>query len=128
MEFAPYNKKAFLLPDSINSAAMYHAKIFPDGRYIFRIHDCLTGIRLTGDLNEEQDFKDAFDKATELAFALFEFAVYVENRRKEYFSKVEICNTTDESDMPYCDAQGHCGDQTISGRCTKAPGYCNRQT
>lgn len=121
MEFAPYNKKAFLLPDSINSAAMYHAKIFPDGRYIFRIHDCLTGIRLTGDLNEEQDFKDAFDKATELAFALFEFAVYVEKRRQEYFPKV------DESTLLYCDAEGHCGDQTPQGRCKKHIGYCNRQ-
>jgi hypothetical protein len=46
-----YNDKAFLLPDSINSCASYHAKVFEDGKYIFRIHDCLTGIRLTGDLN-----------------------------------------------------------------------------
>ena len=90
MEFAPYNKKAFLLPDSINSAAMYHAKIFPDGHYIFRIHDCLTGIRLTGELKEEQDFIDAFKKAKELALALTDFAFHVERMREEYFPMVDV--------------------------------------
>lgn len=87
MEFIPYNKKAFLLPDSINSAAMYHAKIFPDGRYIFRIHDCITGIRLTGELSEEQDFKDAVEKSRQLAKALFDFSAHVENLRYERYYK-----------------------------------------
>lgn len=92
MEFIPYNKKAFLLPDSINSAAMYHAKIFPDGRYIFRIHDCLTGIRLTGDLKEEQDFIDAVEKTEKLAKALYDFSCHVDKLRYELFQKPETRN------------------------------------
>ena len=89
MEFTPYNKKAFLLPDSIDSAAMYHAKIFDDGRYIFRIHDCITGVRLIGELRKEQDFVDAFNKTKELALALSDFAFHVERMRCEYFQNAE---------------------------------------
>jgi hypothetical protein len=81
MEFEPYNKKGFLLPDSIDSMAGYHAKLFPDGRYIFRIHDCITGIRLIGELRTEQDFIDAFNKTKELALALTDFAFHVERLR-----------------------------------------------
>jgi len=77
MEFKPYNKKAFLLPDSINSAAMYHAKLFPDGKYVFRIHDCLGGIRLTGELKEESDYDDAVNKLQALSDAAQEFAFYI---------------------------------------------------
>jgi len=77
MEFKPYNKKAFLLPDSIHSAAMYHAKLFPDGKYVFRIHDCLGGVRLTGMLNEESDYDDAANKLITLAKACNEFALHI---------------------------------------------------
>jgi hypothetical protein len=77
MNFQPYNKKVFLLPDSINSAAMYHAKLFPDGKYIFRIHDCLGGIRLIGELKAESDFVDAVNKLQALADAAQEFAFYI---------------------------------------------------
>lgn len=77
MDFQPYNKKAFLLPDSINSAAMYHAKLFPDGKYIFRIHDCNTGIRLIGELKEESDYTDAINKLQVLADAAQEFAFHI---------------------------------------------------
>lgn len=77
MEFKPYNKKAFLLPDSIHSAAMYHAKLFPDGKYVFRIHDCLGGIRLTGILQEESDYTDAINKLQALSDAAQEFAFYI---------------------------------------------------
>jgi len=65
-----YNKKAFLLPDSINSCANFHAKIFEDGRYVFRIHDCITGIRLKGDLTTEQGAKDAIEKMRTLLIGL----------------------------------------------------------
>lgn len=85
MEFKPYNKKAFLLPDSINSMAAYHAKLFPDGKYVFRIHDCLSGIRLTGELKQESDFLDAFQKAIELSSGLMDFAAHVEGLRLEFF-------------------------------------------
>ena len=87
MQFEPYNKKAYLLPDSIDSMAGYHAKLFPDGRYIFRIHDCITGIRLIGELRKEQDYLDAFQKTQELSLALFNFAVHVEKLRLDRFHK-----------------------------------------
>ena len=86
MEFKPYNKKAFLLPDSIHSAAMYHAKLFPDGKYIFRIHDCLGGIRLIGELKEESDYTDAINKLQALADAAQEFAFYILRLRHEKYS------------------------------------------
>lgn len=85
MQFAPYNKKAFLLPDSIDSMAGYHAKLFPDGRYVFRIHDCITGIRLIGELRKEQDYNDAFEKLINLANACFDFANYIEKIKTEKF-------------------------------------------
>ncbi|MDR1652887.1 MAG: hypothetical protein LBS01_04445 [Prevotellaceae bacterium] len=83
-----YNKKAFLLPDSINSCACYHAKIFEDGRYIFRIHDCITGIRLNGDLNTKENIAEAFSKINELIIGLekfrdFIFENFIKNNRYE---------------------------------------------
>lgn len=104
MKFTPYNKKAFLLPDSISSAAMYHAKIFEDGRYIFRIHDCITGIRLTGDLYKEQDFVDASKKAEVLSLALAEFSFHINKLRDEIYRK------QDESLLPDC-THDQCCDQ-----------------
>lgn len=77
MQIKTYNKKSFLLPDSINSAAMYHAKLFPSGEYMFRIHDCITGIRLRGELKEQQDFVDAEEKLRALADACNQFADHI---------------------------------------------------
>ena len=87
MEIKTYNKKAFLLPESINSAAMYHAKLFPSGEYIFRIHDCITGIRLRGELKEEQDFIDAEQKLIALSNACVAFSVHIAELRKLNFEK-----------------------------------------
>jgi hypothetical protein len=85
MQFTPYNRKGFLLPDSIHSMAAYHAKIYEDGTYRFRIHDCLTSIRLIGKLETEQDFNEAIQKCDNLAQALTEFAFYVETIKLEHF-------------------------------------------
>ena len=74
-----YNKKAFLLPESIHSCACYHAKIFEDGKYIFRIHDCLTGIRLRGDLNDETQLIESVEKFRVLAKAATEFSTFIED-------------------------------------------------
>lgn len=87
MEFEIYNKKAFLLPDSINSMAAYHAKLFADGRYMFRIHDCNTGIRLIGELKCEQDYLDAFDKLSELSIAAIEFAFHIDAIRNKIYNE-----------------------------------------
>jgi hypothetical protein len=85
MEITEYNKKAFLLPDSINSAAMFHAKLFKTGEYIFRIHDCITGIRLRGELKDQLDFVEAEMKLKALSDACLEFAIHIAKMRKQNF-------------------------------------------
>lgn len=77
-----YNKKAFLLPDSINSCALFHAKVFPDGKYIFRIHDCITGIRLSGDLNTPENIQEAKIKTRALIEGLKEFENFLNENYK----------------------------------------------
>lgn len=74
-----YNKKGFLLPDSIKSMAAYHAKIMPDGKYLFRIHDCLGGIRLVGDMTDPVDIKESIEKLRCLANSANEFADFIEH-------------------------------------------------
>ena len=61
-----YNKKAFLLPDSANSCAMYHAKVDEKGILKLTIHDCNGSIRLWNDLNTEDGRKEAFCKLESL--------------------------------------------------------------
>jgi len=73
-----YNKKAFLLPTSINSLACYHAKIDKEGIYKFSLHDCNGGIRLRGDLNKHVDLVEAIDKFKALEDALREFRLHLE--------------------------------------------------
>lgn len=86
MQFAPYNRKGFLLPDSIHSMAAYHAKIYEDGNYRFRIHDCITSIRLIGKLETEQDYNEAINKCVSLADALTKFANHVFTLKVQRFS------------------------------------------
>jgi hypothetical protein len=89
MDFEEYNKKAFLLPDGVHSMAAYHAKLYSDGSYQFRIHDCYTGICLRGKLETEQDFDDAFTKLKNLAEAVVAFAFYVEKMKRKNFKNHE---------------------------------------
>ena len=74
-----YNKKAFLLPESIHSSAIFHAKIMPDGLYYFRITDCKGAIRLHGNLNDKQQMEEAPVKLRTLAKAAIDFARFIEN-------------------------------------------------
>ncbi len=78
MDIITYNKKEFLLPGSIRSAAIYHAKIMLDGEYMFRIHDCNTGIRLRGDITDSEQVDEAIAKLRALAGAANEFADFIE--------------------------------------------------
>jgi hypothetical protein len=78
VEIKTYNKKGFLLPDSILSAAMFHAKILPTGEYMFRIHDCNDGIRLRGDITDPEQVVEAIEKLRVLAAAALEFASFIE--------------------------------------------------
>lgn len=61
-----YNEKQFLLPESPNSMACYHAKI--DDKYNMKltIHDCNGSIRLHNDLNSPEGVREAIDKLTVL--------------------------------------------------------------
>lgn len=72
-----YNKKAFLLPDSIHSMSCFHAKIFDDATYVFRIHDCKTSIRLHGDLKSKQEAWDAVNKLHTLEDGLREYREFI---------------------------------------------------
>jgi len=78
-EHQVYNVKAFLLPDSINSMASYHAKIDKEGIYKFSIHDCNGGIRLKGDLNDRTDIAEAIDKLNTLENALRLFRDHIKD-------------------------------------------------
>ena len=74
-----YNKKEFLLPGSIRSAAIYHAKVMDTGEYMFRIHDCNTGVRLRGFVTNPEEVTEAVQKLRCLAGAALEFADFIEN-------------------------------------------------
>jgi hypothetical protein len=100
MQFAPYNRKGFLCPESIHSMAAFHAKIYENGEYRFRIHDCLTSIRLIGKLETEQDFAEAVLKCDNLAKALYDFSRHVEKLRYELFHKPETRNPQLETIQP----------------------------
>lgn len=75
-----YNEKGFLLPDSLLSMSGYHAKLFPDGSYIFRIHDCQNGIRLRGELNTLEGVREAIGKVAALESALSRFRQHLEKQ------------------------------------------------
>jgi len=79
MEIKNYNEKGFLLPESINSCASFHAKIMPTGEYMFRIHDCINGVRLRGDLNIEPQIHEAVEKLNNLAVAATNFAEFIKS-------------------------------------------------
>jgi hypothetical protein len=72
-----YNEKAFLLPDSINSMAGYHGKIYETGEYRFRIHDCITGICLRGNLNTSEGISEAYNKVEALIEGLTGFKEFI---------------------------------------------------
>ena len=74
-----YNKKGFLAPESIKSMSSYHAKIQEDGEYEFRIHDCVRGIRLIGNVIDLDDIKEAIHKLETLSKAAGEFAEFIKN-------------------------------------------------
>lgn len=75
-----YNEKGFLLPDSINSVACYHAKIKPDGVYMFRLHDCNTGAKLIGTVTNDTDIREAIDKLRCLEVASGNMANFIEEK------------------------------------------------
>lgn len=79
MDIITYNKKAFLLPESINSCALFHAKIKEDGTYMLRIHDCLTGIRLVGNVISPTDVEEAKAKLLALENGVREFREFIES-------------------------------------------------
>jgi hypothetical protein len=78
MDYKEYNRKGFLLPDSIRSCASFHAKIMPTGEYLFRIHDCIGGVRLRGDLNKEDEVEEACEKLITLSVELLNFAKFIQ--------------------------------------------------
>jgi len=72
-----YNKKAFLLPESINSMAAYHAKIDKDGICKFTIHDCNGSVRLWNDLNTKEGIDESIEKFKKIAIAALDLADFI---------------------------------------------------
>jgi chromosomal replication initiation ATPase DnaA len=78
-----YNKKGFLLPDSIRSMAAYHAKITHDNLLIFRINDCNRGIRLWNYNTDPEEVAEMAAKLRCLANAANEFADFIETEYRQ---------------------------------------------
>jgi hypothetical protein len=72
-----YDEKQFLLPDSINSCASYHGKIYETGEYRFRIHDCITGICLRGKLDTREEIIEALRKLETLITGAKQFQDFI---------------------------------------------------
>lgn len=51
----PFNKKAFVAPESINSMSAVHTKILTDGIAVIRISDCHGSIRWHNDMNKKEE-------------------------------------------------------------------------
>ncbi len=77
MKIQPYNKKAFLLPDSHRSMAIYHAKITDDEIMKLSIHDCKNGIKLWNDLTKPDEVDEAILKLTNLSEAINELKWFI---------------------------------------------------
>ena len=77
MKIKTYNKKGFLAPDSIRSMSAYHAKIKDDGEYTFRLHDCIGGIRILGNVVERKEAEEAVLKLETLSSAASELAKFI---------------------------------------------------
>jgi hypothetical protein len=73
-EITTYNEKGFLLPDSPRSMSAFHAKIKPDGKALFSIHDCNGGIRLWNDLADPEQVHEMCEKLRTLGAAAIRFA------------------------------------------------------
>ena len=76
-EIKTYNKKGFLAPESIKSMSAYHAKIMDDGEYMFRLHDCIGGIRILGNVVEQKEAKEAVLKLETLSNVAGEFVKFI---------------------------------------------------
>lgn len=45
---------------------------------MFRLHDCITGVRLRGDITDPQEVPEAVEKLRRLSVAASEFADFIE--------------------------------------------------
>ena len=79
MTHPEYNKKAFLLPDSILSMSSYHAKIDNDGIAKLTIHDCRSSIQLWNNLNNPEEVQEMINKLRVLGKAALGFANFIED-------------------------------------------------
>jgi hypothetical protein len=85
-----YNKKGFLLPNSILSMAAYHAKIHehPRNEYQFRLSDCNNTIKLWGKLESLEDAKESIKKLKALSDAANKLAEEISNQFLNKESKI----------------------------------------
>lgn len=78
-----YNKKRFLLPESPNSMACYHAKIDDNGLMKLTIHDCNGSIRLHNDLSTREGVREAINKLTAMIAGISDLLIYIDDNTDE---------------------------------------------
>jgi hypothetical protein len=78
-----YNKKAFLLPNSANSCASFHAKT-EDNNYLYKltISDCNRSIRLHGYLRDNEQIDEAIAKLEALEKGIKGLKLHIKSLRK----------------------------------------------
>jgi len=91
MSFIPYQKKVFLVPESMLSMAAIHTKIKVDGECQIRIADCNQTVKLWNNLNNPEECKEMLQKITTLEEQLKEF-------KHELVSRVHLHNLENKSD------------------------------
>lgn len=89
MKYIEYNQKEFLAKNSIRSCASFHAKILPDLRAIFRVHDCNGGVRIWNDLNSPEEVREMVNKMRMLGTAALSFANFIEDNYTNKMSCLE---------------------------------------
>lgn len=85
-----YNKKGFLLPESPNSMACYHAKIDDNGLMKLTIHDCNGSIRLHNDLSTPEGEREAIDKLTAMIDGLSGLKKHIIDNKNGYRSNNQM--------------------------------------
>mgnify|MGYP007071565100 CR=1 FL=1 len=82
-----WDKKEFLVQDSILSMAAYHAKIKsePNSQYQLRISDCNNTIKLWGNINSLEDIKEGMEKLETLKQGIISLQIQLEKVRQENF-------------------------------------------
>lgn len=82
-----WDKKEFLVEDSILTMAAYHAKVKvePNPQYQLRISDCNNTIKLWGNINSVHDIHEGIEKLETLRQGIVDLQNQLEKIKQENF-------------------------------------------